>query len=72
MTDTKPNPYDLAGARKYAAKRKPFREDDVRRNGLSPEIFGILHDLAWSHVGQREWKWESLIKRAQDELRRNS
>ena len=46
-----------------------FCEEEVREHPeLSWEVFGILHDLAWSHVGQRTWKWESLIKRAQKEL----
>jgi hypothetical protein len=46
-----------------------FCEELVRnRPDLSPEIFGILHDLAWSHIGQRDWKWESLIDRARQEL----
>jgi hypothetical protein len=50
------------------AKEK-FCEELVRsRPDLPSEIFGILHDLAWSHIGQRDWKWESLIKRAQTEL----
>lgn len=46
-----------------------FSEDDIRRTKLPPDVFGILHDLAWSHVEQSEWKLENMIQRAQEALR---
>ena len=44
-----------------------FSEDDIRRDGLPKDVFGLLHDLCWHHDGRDVWNY---VRRAQEMLRK--
>lgn len=43
-----------------------FSEEDIRRNGLSADVFGLIHDLAYDHEGRERFQYRT---RAQAILR---
>jgi len=43
-----------------------FSEDDIRRDGLPADVFGLLHDLCYHHDGRDVWNY---VRRAQEMLR---